>query len=171
MTQTTLSSFARRPDVTIEWREVQRFWQNKFVLVVAAVVTVASIVGTGALALSGEVEDAVAVSPLAGIAIIAVVATMGLITELRQDAVKVWLWPLFWRTLRYEDIVEAEARQYNPLTEYGGWGMRWGISGQAWNVSGRYGVQLVLRDGRRVLIGSRESEELARRIRAHIGQS
>jgi hypothetical protein len=171
MTLTSLFPFARRPDVTIEWREVQRFWQNKFVLGVAAVVTIASIVGTGALALSGEVDDALAASPLAGIAVIAVAITMGLITELRQDAVKVWLWPLFWRTVRYEDIVEAEARQYNPLTEYGGWGMRWGISGQAWNVSGRYGVQLVLRDGRRVLIGSRESEELARRIRAHIGQS
>jgi len=171
MTQQTLSSFARRPDVIIEWREVQRFWENKFVLGVAAVVTVASIVGTGFLTLSGEVEDALAISPLAGIAVIAMAASMGLITELRQNNLKVWLWPLFWRTIRYEDIAEAEARQYNPLTEYGGWGMRWGISGQCWNVSGRYGVQLVLRNGRRVLIGSRESEELARRIRAHIGQS
>ena len=165
MTLTSLFPFARRPDVTIEWREVQRFWQNKFVLVVGAVVTIAC---ASAPAFSGGLEEAIAASPLA---VIAVVATMGLITELRRDAVKVWLWPLFWRTIRYEDIVEAEARQYNPLTEYGGWGMRWGISGQAWNVSGRYGVQLVLRDGRRVLIGSRESEELARRIRTHIGQS
>lgn len=165
MTLTTLFTTAR-PDVTIEWREVQRFWQNKVVVFVGGAVAIASIAGTGALALTGKGEAAGA--PLIGIGIIALVAWMGLVTELRQDAVKVWLWPLFWRTIRYEDIAQAEAREYSPIKEYGGWGLRWGISGQAWNVSGRYGVQLVLRDGKRVLIGSNEAEELARRIRAHI---
>lgn len=169
MTLTLLLSFVRRADVTIEWREVQRFWQNKVVLIILAVVVVASFAGTGALAFTGNTEAAPL--PLLSIAVIGVTLWMGLITEVRQDAVHVWLWPLFWRTIRYDDIVEAEARKYRPLAEYGGWGMRWGIGGQCWNVSGDVGVQLVLRNGKRVLIGSLESEELARRIRAHIGQS
>lgn len=170
MTRTTPVTPFARPDVRVEWREVQRFWQNKVVLVIGGVAAVAAIAGSGALTLNVAVEDAVAAAPLAVIVIVVLAACMGLITELRQDAVKVWLWPVFWRTIRYDDIVEAEARRYNPITEYGGWGLRWGISGQAWNVSGRYGVQLVLRDGRRVLIGSRDAEELASRIRTHLGQ-
>ena len=39
--------------------------------------------------------------------------------------------------------------------EYGGWGIRGGLRGtKAYNVSGNRGVELMLADGRTVLIGS-----------------
>ncbi|MHB0971136.1 MAG: DUF6141 family protein [Thermoanaerobaculia bacterium] len=64
------------------------------------------------------------------------------------------------RVFAMDDIVTAEAREYRPILEYGGWGIRYGLSGMAYNVSGNRGVQLSLRDGRRVLIGSQRAEEL-----------
>jgi hypothetical protein len=63
-------------------------------------------------------------------------------------------------------IAEAKARSYQPLREYGGWGIRFGIHGRAYNVSGDQGVQLVLKDGGRILIGSLRSEELEAAIAA-----
>lgn len=68
------------------------------------------------------------------------------------------------RVFAMDEIEEAEAREYRPILEYGGWGIRYGLSGMAYNVSGNRGVQLSLRDGRRVLIGSQRADELAAAI-------
>ena len=69
-------------------------------------------------------------------------------------------------------VVEATARRYKPLQEYGGWGIRYGgRNGRAYNVSGDEGVQLVLEDGSRILIGSQRSAELERAIRSGMGRS
>lgn len=73
---------------------------------------------------------------------------------------------------RRDRVFEAPAVQraspvtYRPLREYGGWGIRQGFSGRAYNVSGRRGVRLALRDGTRVLVGSARAEELASALAA-----
>ncbi|NLE61665.1 MAG: hypothetical protein GX616_25200 [Planctomycetes bacterium] len=86
---------------------------------------------------------------------------MKLITEVRADGLHVRFWPLPWRRIGFEEITEYWPRTYRPIREYGGWGIRWGLGGKAYNVSGNQGVQLVLDRGRRLLIGSRRAEELA----------
>jgi hypothetical protein len=68
------------------------------------------------------------------------------------------------RRIALSEIAEAHARKYQPIVEYGGWGIRLGFNGWAWNVSGDEGVQLVLADGKRILIGSQRSAELERAI-------
>jgi TATA-box binding protein (TBP) (component of TFIID and TFIIIB) len=50
------------------------------------------------------------------------------------------------------------------LLEYGGWGIKYGRKGKAYNVSGNRGVQLVFKDGKQLLIGSQRAEELAEAI-------
>ena len=76
---------------------------------------------------------------------------------------------LFGRRLRFEiplqDVFRAYPRSYEPIWEYGGWGIRLGAGGGAYNMRGNEGVQLHLRDGRRLLIGSQRAEELAEVIR------
>ena len=62
-------------------------------------------------------------------------------------------------------VTHAWARVYSPVWEFGGWGIRNGPQGRALNLSGNEGVQLVLRSGRRLLIGSQRSAELATGIR------
>ncbi len=60
------------------------------------------------------------------------------------------------RTIAREEIAEYAVRKYNPVREYGGWGFRVGNrkTGKAYNVKGDMGLQLVLKDGRRVLFGT-----------------
>jgi len=91
-----------------------------------------------------------------------------LITEVNADGLHVRFYPLTRRTIEFFDIRHCEARTYNPVLEYGGWGIRWGRKGTAYNVSGDRGVQLELRNGRRLLIGSQRADELARAIQAEM---
>jgi len=53
-------------------------------------------------------------------------------------------------------------RGYSPISEYGGWGMRYSLSGKgrALNVSGRTGVQLVFKDGKKLLIGTQKADDI-----------
>jgi hypothetical protein len=79
----------------------------------------------------------------------------------------------FGRRMRYriplKNITRAFYRAYSPLAEYGGWGIRTGKQGRAFNMRGNEGVQLVLRSGQRVLIGSQRPEELVRAIQKATG--
>ncbi len=92
--------------------------------------------------------------------------------------------PLFFRALRLVTVVDAggvhfrfvpfhlaarvlppgyvagyAARRYKPLREYGGWGIRSGRGGDAYNVSGETGVQFVLAGGKKLLIGTQRPAE------------
>jgi hypothetical protein len=64
--------------------------------------------------------------------------------------------------IAWQDIESVEVRTYKPILEYGGWGMRLGIfgKGKAINISGNKGVQLVLKNGKRLLIGTQKPEEI-----------
>lgn len=65
-----------------------------------------------------------------------------------------------------DSIRHSEVRTYSPLKEYGGWGIRYGSNGKAYNVSGNQGVQLEFRDGKRLLVGSQLPLELLNALRA-----
>jgi hypothetical protein len=61
-----------------------------------------------------------------------------------------------------KNVVRAYPRTYHPIREYGGWGIRYAPDrSRAFNMRGDSGVQLVLRSGQRVLIGSQNPDELA----------
>ena len=91
--------------------------------------------------------------------------TVRLVTELRPDRLSVAM-KGFWRKARVavSDVRRAEAITFDPAAEYRGYGVRNGPRGQAYIARGNQAVQLELRDGRKMLIGSQRAEELARRI-------
>ena len=96
--------------------------------------------------------------------------SLKMITEVRDDELMiqfVWLWKA--RHIQISEIRGAYSRQYSPIGEFGGWGIRWSLGGgMAYNVSGSRGVQLELADGKKVLVGSQRSEELASAITARM---
>ena len=85
----------------------------------------------------------------------------GLVTNVRQDGLSVRFGPFGGTHIAFDEIATAEVREYKPLREYGGWGIRYGFGqGWAYNASGNKGIQLTLRSGKRVLIGSQRPHEL-----------
>jgi len=89
-----------------------------------------------------------------------------LTTEVRRDGIYIRFSPLHrsFRKIPLVDLMRHEVRTYSPIREYGGWGIRYGRKGTAYNARGNRGVQLELSDGKQVLIGSQKPEELARAI-------
>jgi hypothetical protein len=68
----------------------------------------------------------------------------------------------------WDDIETCYTRSYKPLWEFGGWGFRLGFSGGiAYNVSGNKGLQLVLKNNKKILIGTQEETELEAFLKAN----
>lgn len=88
--------------------------------------------------------------------------TTRLITQIRSSGIYVRFPPLLssFREYQWNDIQEIYLRKYNSLGEYGGWGVRFGLKGRAFNVSGNIGLQIVFKDGSRLLIGTNKPEEM-----------
>lgn len=59
----------------------------------------------------------------------------------------------------WESIASAHILEYT-LLDYGGWGYRVGKKGVAYTTKGKYGIQLVLKDGQRILIGTQQPDEI-----------
>ena len=82
-------------------------------------------------------------------------------------------WPFFrkQRVISPQEISHWEVRTYKPIVEYGGWGVRWGNSktGDAYNVHGNKGLQLVLKSGKRLLIGTQRPEAIAYAMKKMLG--
>tara|TARA_B110000116_G_C16683810_1_gene511961 strand:- start:234 stop:713 length:480 start_codon:yes stop_codon:yes gene_type:complete len=65
-----------------------------------------------------------------------------------------------WVEFEYKDIESVEACIYKPVKHYGGWGIRYGAKGKAYNVTGNKGVLINFKDGTNILIGSLHYELL-----------
>ncbi|MDA9349067.1 hypothetical protein N9R21_04810 [Polaribacter sp.] len=68
------------------------------------------------------------------------------------------------KTLLWSEITKAEIRTYDPIGEYGGWGLRYSFNkkkGNAVNVSGDIGIQLTLKNGKKLLIGTQKKEAVS----------
>lgn len=94
------------------------------------------------------------------LALICVFYALRLVTETREEGLFVRFYPIRGKIIPYQVITFCRARTCNPLSEYGGWGLKYGRSGWAYNIAGHQGVQLELVDDKRVLIGSQRAAEL-----------
>ena len=97
------------------------------------------------------------------IAIAALFLLLKLETEVRSDGLYIRFFPFHIHFIKFspDDLSEFYTRQYKPIREYGGWGIRCSFGkGKAYNVSGNKGVQLVLQNGKKLLIGSQKAQEL-----------
>lgn len=92
---------------------------------------------------------------------------VGMFTWLRLDTrvdaagVSYRMRPLSRQRLAWAQVRRAYVREYAPITEYGGWGIKgYSFRNYALNVAGSQGLQLELANGRRILLGTQHPAEL-----------
>lgn len=86
-------------------------------------------------------------------------------TRITEKGITVKFVLLFTRHYPWEKIVKSSIRQYKPVKEYGGWGIKGKKpGGMAFNVSGDMGLQLEFTNGKKLLIGTRKPDELERAL-------
>ncbi|RZJ12970.1 MAG: hypothetical protein EOP39_02265 [Rubrivivax sp.] len=139
------------------WREAQPIWSLLVAVPVAALL--AALAGAAAHP-AGWVLPLVVVAALLGFS--------RLVTEVHGDRI-VWRfgwlpWPR-WQ-LDLDDIAKVEPASTRWMD---GWGMRVTREGMLYNASGKQAVRLVLRDGRRLRLGSQEPHRLMQALQGRIG--
>lgn len=91
-------------------------------------------------------------------------------TKITSDEIQIRFPPFINKpkVISISEIKTMEVRKYDPLGEYGGWGIRYGWTNskrnRAYNIKGSDGLQLVLHDGMRILIGTQKPDEIRKFI-------
>ena len=118
---------------------------------------------------SGQPLWAGAVGFLAITLSMALLSAVRLRTRIDGDGVHYRFTPFHfkWQMIPWEDIDQIYVRKYSPILEYGGWGIRYGRKGRAYNIRGNMGLQIVRKNGKRILIGTRRPEEAANALSRH----
>ncbi len=104
--------------------------------------------------------------------LLAVMVTLGvmllirsfeLTTEVRTSGLYIRLFPyqLSFHRIELDDLVEIRVRTYRALSEFGGYGRKFGWKGSCYTISGEWGVDLKFAGSRPVLIGSQMPQKLA----------
>lgn len=138
------------------------FWGS--ILVSLAFVSVASG--------ESDSERRLGLAVIGGVAVAIQWLLAGLSVRLHRDHLVVGLGPAGWisKKVPYDRIQRTESVTYQPLVEFGGWGVRWGKDGKkAWTARGNQAVVLHLEDGTRLYVGSDSPRRLEERIRAVAG--
>jgi hypothetical protein len=70
--------------------------------------------------------------------------------------------PFAKRNIQRNEIEKMEVVTYEPLFEYGGWGVRYSLRKRGWcyNVSGDKGLLITYKNGKTFLIGTQKPDEL-----------
>jgi len=171
------SMIRESPGDSVVYAEEQRFRQIWILLIVGFIAILAWI----SFLLQIVIGEPFGTNPAPDILVIVLLVIFGIIfpvwffvmrleVQVTRTDLRFRLFPLHlqWREFPLATIVEAEAVTYRPILEYGGWGIRIGRKGMAYNVSGNRGVQVTLEGGKSFLLGSLQPENLASAIQSGI---
>ncbi|WP_340113902.1 hypothetical protein [Maribellus mangrovi] len=84
-------------------------------------------------------------------------------TKITTKAVWVSFWPIMrkWKKISAEEIGSYEIRTFRPKREYGGHGIkRRRRAGSAYTIAGNLGLQLHLKDDKKILIGTQKKQAI-----------
>lgn len=93
--------------------------------------------------------------------------TIKLVTEIRDSELRVAMRGL-WRSRKIPltDVVSATVVSFDPVRDWGGYGIRVTRRGRAYIAGGTQGVEVRTRNAGMILIGSAHAPELARAIQS-----
>ncbi|MBS4035260.1 MAG: hypothetical protein KGZ85_12395 [Ignavibacterium sp.] len=83
-------------------------------------------------------------------------------TQITAEKIYVRFYPLQlkYREYMWSEISKCTIRQYSPIGEYGGWGLRGFGKNKTINISGNLGLQLDFINNKKLLIGTNKTKEL-----------
>lgn len=88
-------------------------------------------------------------------------------TAVFSDRIEIRFKPFVYRkeVFHKKDIQQLTLLQYDPLKNYGGWGLRLSPTyGKAYTVKGTNGLMIQLKTGRKLLIGTQQPEQMEKAL-------
>ena len=91
-----------------------------------------------------------------------------LMTLVNSQGIWVRLFPLTKRMIPFDQVLRCKSTTYKAREEFGGWGVKHGKRGKAITIYGDQGVELALKNGETLLIGTQRPTELSNCINSHL---
>lgn len=151
------------------YTEYQWFMKNIIVKIVLVIITLVYIPIVYALITK-------ATSLTVGISIIVSILVLQLLflfchlkVSYYTDSICYRFFPFQWKTrsIAKADMVQVVIGPYDPVGEYGGWGIRMGKKGMAYTVSGRYGVSITRAGNGFTLLGTQKPAQVSQWLSGH----
>lgn len=162
------------------FKEEQRFTQTWLILLLA----VSIIVPIGLICQDYFKENSTITTNSFITSIVMIIASVLIIfffklkTRIDESGIHYQFFPFHfkYRIISWSEIENAFVRIYDPIGEYGGWGLKGGAfwnksKGKCINVSGDIGIQLALKNGKKLLIGTQKKEEATKVLKTYINNS
>jgi len=153
----------------VSFQETQKFnqWWIFIILGITTILFVAGLIyqeSTGKLIGNVPMTNNEYLAALILLGIIDFLFIMGrLDTKIDSSGICVRFFPLgfVYTCYTWHTIETASVRNYDPISEYGGWGIRYSFKrGKALTTSGNMGIQIVLKNGKKILIGTQRPDEV-----------
>ena len=153
------------------FKEEQGFKQIwiQVILIITSVITVVLIANKWAAASDQNISAHVSsIFTLCSLLLVHVLFHFAkLTTRIDEKGIQYQFFPFHFsmRKIPWTEVSEIKIRNYNPIGEYGGWGLRYTFSkkrGNAVNVCGDIGIQIEFTNGKKLLIGTQKKEEAQR---------
>lgn len=150
----------------IYFTEKQKFkqWWLWLILVLPFTGILFSILQNGAA--SADIKE-LAIGMLIITIIALAILSLNLRTEITEKGIayKFSFFHSKFHLMEWENIADYFVREYKPIWEYGGWGLRYSFrNGKAFNTMGNQGLQIILKNGDKILIGTQKADELKKVI-------
>lgn len=88
-------------------------------------------------------------------------------TKIDEKGIHYQFFPIHFslKTISWSEIKNVHIRKYDAISEYGGWGYKKGVlwkkdSGTSINVAGDTGIQIELKNGKKILIGTQKKNDI-----------
>lgn len=152
------------------FHEIQRFNKWWHYLIIGSPLVLSILIGIAAYADMNKNMPASGPTPLliSGATILSTLLLfvwfLYLKLETRIDAQGIYVRfhgiPFCKRSISWQELKTISLISYSPLSDYGGWGVRYGMAGNGWcyNVSGNNGIKLFYQNGKPFLIGTQQPE-------------
>lgn len=144
------------------FKEEQRYTQTWLMALICVIVIFSTIKFTKNF-INGKIDFLTYLSMLSVVLIpCTLIFIFKLKTRIDETGIHYQFYPIHlkMKPILWQDIKHAETRTYNALLEYGGWGLRKGIflgkKGLAISIKGNMGIQLILNDNKKILIGTQK---------------
>jgi hypothetical protein len=150
------------------FKEEQRFKQTWLIVLLAVSILVSvAVITKEYVEENSKMTTNEFVLTLIGIAIsVAFIFFFKLKTNIDEKGIQYQFSPfhLKMKLIKWEEIKKAQVRTYDPISEYGGWGIKGGSfwnkeKGKCVNISGDIGIQVEFKNGKKLLIGTQKKEE------------
>lgn len=151
----------------MEFKESQKFNQWWLWLLNLAIFGGVAVNGWSTWNNGGGLVPAI-IGPAVMALVMILLATLELRTVITDDGIEVKFWPFGRQRIFKSEIKHAEVRKYMAIKEFGGWGYRIGPGGKAYNMQGNHGLQLVFKNGERLMIGTQKPDELEAFIKEYL---